>query len=267
MIKLSFNEIGRYDVAAAIDLVLKTTGAPKVTLLAFSQGFTSSLVLLSTRPEYNDKVDLLMGYGPVANLSGIQFPFPEIIAFSDPIFLLLDPIGDSGYFFLPDAPRDAMQAICDNYKGELCSTSLVVTMVSSPEEVNKTRMSVILAHYPIGTSYQNLRHFAQVHRSKRFAMYDYGMIQNLQEYGQMVPPDYPVEQIRVPVALFSSEGDTVADPDDVAALAEALDPTLLFHHIVPPKDFRHMDFVLGHRCTDILHEKMLGTIDGNIPTR
>ncbi|XP_075530063.1 lipase member M-like [Dermacentor variabilis] len=52
----SFNEIGRYDVAAAIDLVLNTTGAPKVTLLAFSQGFTSSLVLLSTRPEYNDKV-------------------------------------------------------------------------------------------------------------------------------------------------------------------------------------------------------------------
>ncbi|KAH8027821.1 hypothetical protein HPB51_010467 [Rhipicephalus microplus] len=83
-----------------------------------------------------EEVSLLMGYGPVANLSGVQFPFPQIIAVSDPIFLLLDPIGDSGYFYLPEAPREMMQAICDNYKEQVCSTSLIVTMISSPQQVN-----------------------------------------------------------------------------------------------------------------------------------
>ncbi|KAH6923461.1 hypothetical protein HPB50_001282 [Hyalomma asiaticum] len=451
-----FNEIGRYDLSAVIDLVLNTTGAPKVTLLAFSQGFTSSLVLLSTRPEYNDKVGLLMGYGPVANLSGVQFPFPQIIAVSDPIFLLLDPIGDSGYFYLPEAPREMMQAICDNYKEEVCSTSLIVTMISSPEEVNsgscpsfdplgnssggyeetmiasspsagavvKTSLaerlrggdcdadrvsgahSVASSLEPVDTvvatpvavawelpdsnrvprgelaqigssvateaeastdrleartlrrglsqaqcgedsphtfeahplqsnfcwrrpaeemggpsrvstaaeltvgarsilvdtlSYRSLcshslcvlaievslapggdptgaagvcRWAARgcmfnfrflVHRTARFAMYDYGLIKNLEKYGQATPPDYPVENIRAPVALFSSVGDTVADSDDVARLAAAVDRTLFFHNVVPPTNFRHMDFVLGHRSQDFLHELMLGAIDGKIP--
>ncbi|KAH7939798.1 hypothetical protein HPB52_017485 [Rhipicephalus sanguineus] len=53
----SFNEIGQFDVAAAIELALTTTGASTLAILAFSQGFTSSLVLLSTKPEYNAKVE------------------------------------------------------------------------------------------------------------------------------------------------------------------------------------------------------------------
>ncbi|XP_075738524.1 lipase 1 isoform X3 [Rhipicephalus microplus] len=212
----SFNEIGRYDLAATVDLVLNTTGASKVTLLAFSQGFTSSLVLLSTRPEYNRKVSLLMGYGPVANLSGVQFPFPQIIAVSDPIF---------------------------------------------------TRMPVILAHYPIGTSYKNLRHFVQIYRTGRFAMYDYGFLKNIEKYGKAVPPNYPVERIEVPVALFSSVGDTVADSDDVSDLAQALYGTLFFHNVVPPTNFRHLDFVLGHQATDFLHENMLAAIDKKVPRK
>ncbi|XP_075531097.1 lipase member N-like [Dermacentor variabilis] len=52
----SFDEIGRYDVAACVDHVLKATGAPKLTIMALSQGVTIALVFLSTRPEYNKKV-------------------------------------------------------------------------------------------------------------------------------------------------------------------------------------------------------------------
>ncbi|KAH6929042.1 hypothetical protein HPB50_022517 [Hyalomma asiaticum] len=52
---VSFDEIGRHDLAAVIDHVLKASGASKVTLLSLSQGVAIALVLLSTRPEYNDK--------------------------------------------------------------------------------------------------------------------------------------------------------------------------------------------------------------------
>ncbi|XP_075531581.1 lipase member M-like [Dermacentor variabilis] len=54
--KFSFDEIGRYDIAAGVDHVLNATGAERLTLVSLSQGVTSTLVLLSTRPEYNDKV-------------------------------------------------------------------------------------------------------------------------------------------------------------------------------------------------------------------
>ncbi|KAH8027823.1 hypothetical protein HPB51_010469 [Rhipicephalus microplus] len=82
---------------------------------------------------------------------------------------------------------------------------------------------------------------------------------------EAVPPNYPVERIEVPVALFSSVGDTVADSDDVSDLAQALYGTLFFHNVVPPTNFRHLDFVLGHQATDFLHENMLAAIDKKVP--
>lgn len=256
----SFHEIGYYDIAAAIDLVLNASGAAKLPLLVYSQGFTASLVLFSTRPEYNDKVDILMGYGPVANISHAKFPFPEVIAISDPLFLLLDPGSDSGYFHVPSLPREVTQLICGIFLGEPCSLALAITLLSSPQQLNKTRIPVILAHYPIGTSYQNLRHFVQVYREENFNMYNYGTDENNKHYGQAQPPAYPVERITVPVALFSSAGDTLADPEDVAGLVERLGPTVISNRVVPPPDFRHLDFVYGYQATDFLHKPMLETL-------
>ncbi|XP_065307857.1 lipase lipl-1-like isoform X3 [Dermacentor albipictus] len=206
----SFDEIGRYDIAAVLDLVLNVTGASRVTILAFSQGLTASLVLLSTKPEYNEKVDLLVAYGPVANITNIGYPSREIMAISGPLF---------------------------------------------------TRLPVALSHYAIGTSYQNLRHFIQNKREKNFLMYDYGTFENKQRYGQEEPPAYDVDRITVQVALFTSEGDTVADPQDVSVLAERLGSRLLFNHVVPPQDFRHLDFVYGYQATNFLHEITLDTLE------
>ncbi|XP_075532342.1 lipase member N-like [Dermacentor variabilis] len=257
----SFDEIGRYDIAAVLDLVLNVTGASRVTLLAFSQGLTSSLVLLSTKPEYNEKVDILLAYGPVANITNIGYPIRELIAISGPLFLLLDPLGDSGYFYLPKAPRKVTQLVCSIIQGQPCSMLLSITLFSSPEELNKTRLPVTLSHYPIGTSYQNLRHFVQNNRGKNFLMYDYGTFENKQRYGQEEPPAYDVDRITVQVALFSSKGDTVANPQDVSLLAERLGSTLLFNRIVPPQDFRHLDFVYGYQATNFVHDIMIDTFE------
>ncbi|XP_075530048.1 lipase member M-like [Dermacentor variabilis] len=257
----SFDEIGRYDIAAVIDFVLNATGSTRVSLLGYSQGVLSSLVLFSTRPEYNDKVDILIGYAPVANVSHFRFPFPELFAFADPIFLLLDPLGNSGYFHLPQALRQVIQAICNMFKGEPCSLFLTLTLLSSPEQSNKTRMSVLLSHFLIGTSYQNLRHIVQMYRSKNFLMYDYGSSKNKELYGQRKPPAYPVERTTVPVALFSSEGDTLGNPEDVYALVDSLGSALLFNSVLPPKNFRHVDFAFGYKASGFLHGPMIDTLD------
>lgn len=52
----SYNEIGQFDLPAMIDYVLAYTKAPKVLYVGHSQGTTSLIVLLSTRPEYNQKI-------------------------------------------------------------------------------------------------------------------------------------------------------------------------------------------------------------------
>ncbi|XP_077486623.1 lipase member M-like [Amblyomma americanum] len=72
----SFDEIGRYDLAAGIDHVLTATGASKLTLFSLSQGVTIALVLLSTRPQYNEKVELVVGYAPMGNITDMRHPVP-----------------------------------------------------------------------------------------------------------------------------------------------------------------------------------------------
>lgn len=54
--KFSWHEIGFYDLPAMIDYMLNTTKASKVFYVGHSQGTTSFLVLMSTRPEYNSKI-------------------------------------------------------------------------------------------------------------------------------------------------------------------------------------------------------------------
>jgi pimeloyl-ACP methyl ester carboxylesterase len=52
----SWHEIGFYDLPAMINYMLNTTKASQAFYAAHSQGTTSFLVLLSTRPEFNDKI-------------------------------------------------------------------------------------------------------------------------------------------------------------------------------------------------------------------
>ena len=48
--------MGVYDQRAIIDFILADTNATKLHYIGYSQGTTSLLVLLSERPEYNDKI-------------------------------------------------------------------------------------------------------------------------------------------------------------------------------------------------------------------
>ena len=52
----SWHEIGFYDLPAMLDYVLNCTKTEKLFYVGHSQGTTSLLVLLSSRPEYNDKI-------------------------------------------------------------------------------------------------------------------------------------------------------------------------------------------------------------------
>lgn len=52
----SINEIGLYDFPAIIDGILKFTDESKLFFIGFSQAANCLLVLLSSFPEYNEKI-------------------------------------------------------------------------------------------------------------------------------------------------------------------------------------------------------------------
>ncbi|XP_077493234.1 lysosomal acid lipase/cholesteryl ester hydrolase-like [Amblyomma americanum] len=256
----SFDEIGRYDVPATIDHVLKATGAPKLTLVALSQGAVTTLVLLSSRPEYNDKVDLVIAYGPVANLTHAGPPLSLALPILPPMLRVLDPFSRGAFLGASDGLQRVVTSFCEVVTGQVCSIVVTLSLFSSPHQLNETRMPVYAGHWPVGTTIQNMRHYYQMYKAKNFVMYDHGLKENLWRYGQRKPPPYPLERITSPYAIFSSEGDLVADTQDVADLVARLGQAVIFHRVVPQKTLRHLDFALGYKANDFLHEVAIDLI-------
>jgi lysosomal acid lipase/cholesteryl ester hydrolase len=70
----SFHEIGVYDLPAKIDYILETTEQEKVFYVGHSQGTTDFFVMGSERPEYNDKIALMIALAPIAFMGELPNP-------------------------------------------------------------------------------------------------------------------------------------------------------------------------------------------------
>eukprot|EP00163_Fabomonas_tropica_P012961 TRINITY_DN24371_c0_g1_i1.p1 TRINITY_DN24371_c0_g1~~TRINITY_DN24371_c0_g1_i1.p1 ORF type:complete len:139 (+),score=39.25 TRINITY_DN24371_c0_g1_i1:23-418(+) len=111
--------------------------------------------------------------------------------------------------------------------------------------LNTTLVPRYLGHVPAGTSVKNILHWAQGVKNDHFEMYDYGS-DNPQHYnGSSTPPQYPLGDITVPVALFSGGNDDLADPTDVGLLQQQLPPGFYQNY---QEDYEHMDFVWGENA-------------------
>lgn len=62
---VSLDEIATYDVSSCIDFILKKTQQHTLTVIGYSMGSTLGYILLSEKPEYNEKVDLFINMAPI----------------------------------------------------------------------------------------------------------------------------------------------------------------------------------------------------------
>ena len=62
-----------------------------------------------------------------------------------------------------------------------------------------------------------------------FRKFDYGKDANMAIYGQSTPPEIPIENINVPVAIFNGSLDSVVLPEGVNQLIEKLGDNMVFH--------------------------------------
>ncbi len=71
----SLDELALIDLPTQIDFVLGKTGHGSLAFVGHSQGCTLPLMLMSEKPEYNDKLWLMMMLGPVTYAEYIKAPF------------------------------------------------------------------------------------------------------------------------------------------------------------------------------------------------
>jgi len=107
----------------------------------------------------------------------------------------------------------------------------------------QTMLPVIMGQIPAGCSANQIKHYLQLHESSRFCQYDHGK-DNQKIYGRSTPPDYALDRVTAPVALYYAQNDYLADVEDVQRLAKKL-PNVVVNHIYPNKKFNHIDMLWG----------------------
>jgi alpha/beta hydrolase fold. len=74
--------MGVYDLPAAVDWILGETGHKRVFYIGHSMGTTMFYVMASTRPEYNQKIQLMVSLAPVAFVGHVKSPIRLLVPFT-----------------------------------------------------------------------------------------------------------------------------------------------------------------------------------------
>lgn len=252
----SFDQMAQFDMPAIIDFVLKKTGFSQTHYIGHSMGTTIPFAMLSTQPQYNNKLRSLMALAPVGIVTKMRSPIRLLESFVYDISSLLGLLGEHEFLPNNDLIKIYSETICSSPVKQICSNPLFAIAGYDPMQFNMTRLPVYLHHTPAGTSTQNIAHYVQLLSAKRMQHYDYGATENRRRYGQTMPPEYNVSKITTPVALFWSDNDILADPEDVKLLSQKL-KNLVLNYRVPFDEFSHLDFMWAIDGKILLYNKVI----------
>ncbi|XP_023125980.2 gastric triacylglycerol lipase isoform X1 [Amphiprion ocellaris] len=237
--RFSHDEMALKDLPAVVDYILKVTQQQQIFYIGHSQGTTIAFIAFSTLPELASKIKLFLGLAPVATVAFTSSPMTKLSFLPDA--LIWDLFGRRD--FLPQSHMIEWFAehVCEKHS-ELCGNLFFLLCGFDEKNLNMTRTPVYTTHCPAGTSVQNMVHWAQAVHGGKLTAFDFGPAGNMEHYNQSVPPQYHVQDMKVPTALFSGGQDTLADPKDVALLLTQVSNLVFHQHI---KHWEHLDFIWG----------------------
>ncbi|KAK0098948.1 hypothetical protein PV326_012887 [Microctonus aethiopoides] len=248
--KFSFHEFGIYDMPAIIDYSLSVTGEKSIFYIGHSMGTTISYVLLSTKPDYNEKIKFAISLAPIAywkanpSLSW-QFDFFD----ENNIYDIL-PLTDN---FVRMATGFCSGSI---FSRSLCVTALSIFAGSNPEQFNVTLLPSILSHFPAGTAVQTMDHYKQNFEKGTFRQFDHCLGKNWKLCGKKQPMEYNMKEITAPFALIYSVNDALTIEENVMVLAKKL-PNVVELYKIADNKFNHADYVWHKKTKTLLNDKIM----------
>merc|ERR1711976_722099 len=132
----------------------------------------------------------------------------------------------------------------------LCSSILFILCGFDEAQLDKELLETIIHHTPAGASTQTVLHYAQEVNSKKFSSWNDG------EHAVEV---YDPTTMNVPTALYWSQNDWLAQPDDVLRLISAL-PNIVDIYKVPFDKWNHLDYLWGLDANTLVYPRVLENI-------
>lgn len=249
----SFHELGVLDVPAMLDFILNVTDKAQVPVFGHSQGNLIFYVLGSERPEYNDKVSVLVALNPICRLRNVR-EFVKVIMVVWPIVSpVLGLLGVEELFRVDTLLNNVTKAFCSQSFGyNICGKGVVFPTVGrNYDELEKEFFPVVIGHYLAGTSRRVADHQRQLAR-KVFAQFDYGFLRNLRRYKSAKPPPYNLKNVVMPVAMLATLNDNIGSIEDVRWLRGEL-PNVVHYQEMEPKELNHVDLIWGKNMKDYFY--------------
>ncbi|XP_047991496.1 lipase 1-like [Leguminivora glycinivorella] len=249
----SFDEIAKYDVPATIDLVLNHTREPQLNYIGVSQGAGSFLAMCSERPEYSDKVKVLIGLAPAAKLNRAKSVFFRTVStMVRDHHNILQGIGMVE--FLWKGIMDPVNLLCQ-YMPEALYSLISIIDAPHPSSVSTETTKEILTHFPAGTSTKNIVRYGQNVNVDRFCKFDYGPEKNMKLYGGD-PPDFNLSTVRMPTYVLLGENDGLISTTDTEWLVSKL-PNVKEMVLMEDPHWNHLDMVINKNISKALFPKIL----------
>ncbi|VVD06151.1 unnamed protein product [Leptidea sinapis] len=162
----SFEEFGIYDIPALIDTILNSTHASKVNVIAHSQGTTSMFVLLSSREEYNDKVNLVINLAPMCFMENIPPPVLSMAQYTNEINDIFKNFSVNEVLGFYSAESKALRSLCalPLFGYRLCLIGILSTIGGNDAaEIESDFFRYhINNHFPAGTSRKSFAHYGHI---------------------------------------------------------------------------------------------------------
>eukprot|EP00164_Ancoracysta_twista_P004839 GFYU01006576.1.p1 GENE.GFYU01006576.1~~GFYU01006576.1.p1 ORF type:complete len:403 (-),score=143.43 GFYU01006576.1:326-1534(-) len=243
--KFSWDEMAKFDIPAVVDYVLGVAGFQELSVVGHSQGCTQMFAALVTNHKLAQKVKLFVALAPVLYMEHAT-SLPLNAAATTHLDQIVGWLGIKE--FLPDTKilRWLLPNVCATTP-KLCDSVIYLMCGLNLPGLNQTRLDVYTAHFPAGTSVQDLQHYAQLLRGGGFKAYDWGSAKlNDEHYGQKTAPHYNLADFPTDtkLAVYYGGKDDIADKKDVARLVtEVPDEVLVASQMYEP--YAHLDFTWG----------------------
>ncbi|XP_075229234.1 lipase 3-like [Lycorma delicatula] len=263
----SFHEMGVYDLAAEIDYILNLTKHSNLSFVGHSLGGAIAFVLLSERPEYNNKINVIIGFAPSVYVSEswyLKKTYVRILAKLAP--LVYRYLGQQKYFIHGRDQRTKSKIMhlfseCSENslkKGE-CVRNFMRHILTDEEQFDVEYILPVRILTKCGTSMKNIIHICQTAISNKFHKFDYGSSKNLLYYGTSSPPLYNFQNITTPVALYVAPYDEVVSLKSSRRLARDFKNLMRFF-IVDNNKFNHRDFIFARDAKILVYNNVLNLL-------
>ncbi|XP_070608375.1 lipase member M-like [Erythrolamprus reginae] len=252
----SFHELGIYDLPAMTEFILQKTGEQKIFYAGHALGSGIAYVAFSVLPHLAEKIKLFFALGSSYTLQKAISPILQILRLPEVLIKFI--FGEKEFSLLNPQQRTALTQQCRlQLADELCKQGLSLISGFNLKNLNKSRSDVYISHFPDYTSVKNMIHLSQLTKSGLFRYFDYGS-KNIDIYNQTTPPFYRVEDITIPVAMWSGGQDWVCRPKEIAQLRSRT--TNLVHYKEFP-DWTHWDFIWGIDAHQRAYKEILALIE------